>query len=100
MDYFNKAPDFFGLELKIISAIELHVARSIVLRHDDDPGFKGQDWHGAVEDWNTALAWRHPMTYVASDIDGVLDKIINGEVVISLMMGKQPSPSHSRVSKL
>jgi hypothetical protein len=77
-DYFTKAPDFFMLELKIISAIELHVARSIVLRHDDDPGFKGQDWHGAVDDWNTALAWRYPMTHAASDIDGVLDKIING----------------------
>ena len=77
-DYSTKARDFFELELKIISAIELHVARSIVLRHDDDPGFKGQDWHGAVDNWNTALAWRYPMTHAASDLDGVLDKIING----------------------
>jgi len=87
-DYFAKAPDFFHLELKIISAIELHVARSIVLRHDDDPGFKGQDWHGAVDDWNSALAWRHPKTFVALDIDGILDKIINGGVSTTSYDGK------------
>jgi hypothetical protein len=59
-----------------------------VLRHDDDPGFKGQDWHGAVDDWNSALAWRHPKTFVALDIDGILDKIINGGVSTTSYDGK------------
>lgn len=80
-DYFSKAKEFYNLEIMIIEAIEFHVARSIVLKHEDDVGFKGQDWHNSVLSWNDALRLRVPNTSSANDIKLVLNKIIDGGTI-------------------
>jgi hypothetical protein len=77
-DYFSKAKEFYDLEIMIIEAIEFHVARSIVLKPENDEGFKGQDWHNSVINWNDALRSRVPNTSSATEIKQVLETIING----------------------
>ncbi len=77
-DYFSKAKEFYDMEIMIIEAIEFHVARSIVLKPENDEGFKGQDWHNSVLSWNDALRSRVPNTSSATEIKQVLETIING----------------------
>lgn len=80
-DYFSKAKEFYDMEIMIIEAIEFHVARSIVLKHEEDAGFKGQDWHNSVLSWNDALRLRVPRTSNATDINQVLNAVIDGGTI-------------------
>ena len=91
-DYQKKDRDCYDLEMRIIEMVEYHVARSILLRHENDIGFGGSDWHSAVEDWNKALFCAWPWAKNAADVEGVLNKIwTGGDVTISEDGGKTTS---------
>lgn len=88
-DYIKKNIHCYNLEMKIIEMVEYHVARSILLRHENDIGFGGSEWHSAVEDWNKALYLKWPIARTAAEVEEVLNTIwTGGSVTISEDNGK------------
>jgi hypothetical protein len=85
-DYKTKAPDYHRLEEKFIELIEFHLARNVILRHENDTGFSSHDWWGEIEKWNKAILWRQKdynkkTGFSVSDIESILGKIEDGGTV-------------------